>query len=298
MKINWLNDNYFTPVNSYPRPDWNKIEKKIQEESPSEDLDEIWSDIAYQWVIAVKSTLPANYHIYDNSYFILLTAETPKYAKSILEILEYSRRTILNSLRGIASDEGYGKHVVMVFETHEQYYSYISYFYPDEGEFAISSGVYLNNGYGHFVFPHHEIAYAEAVATHELCHALLSHLPLPLWLDEGITVNIEGKIIAQRERPMDRWMVEEHLAFWNEKKIQEFWTGRSFSRPDEGQDLSYHLAHFLVQSLARDFQSFKQFVLQAHFEDGGESAARAVYNNTLGYLIEGVLGEGEWSPKR
>ena len=84
----------------------------------------------------------------------------------------------------------------------------------------------------------------------------------------------------------------------DEKKIQEFWTGRSFNRPDEGQDLSYHLAQFLVQSLARNFQSFKQFVLQAHFEDSGESAARAVYNNTLGYLIEGVLGEGEWSPKR
>jgi hypothetical protein len=42
-----------------------------------------------------------------------------------------------------------------------------------------------------------------------------------------------------------------HLQFWGESEIQQFWSGESFHRPDDGQMLSYDLARILVGNLAQ-----------------------------------------------
>lgn len=97
---------------------------------------------------------------------------------------------------------------------------------------------------------------------------------------------------------MDHVMINEHIDFWDETKIQEFWSGESFSRPDNGQHLSYHLAQFLVQSISKEYKFFQDFVLKATYSDGGETAANSVYNNSLGFLIEGILGNGDWAPNQ
>lgn len=295
--MDWIED-HFKIVEGFPRPNWETITEKISNSNIHTGCNDLWSEIASIWVNKTKTALSAGYAIYDSRNFLLLTAEPKDYAKSLLRFLEDALTRTLKSLNGIASDEGYGKHVVFIFNNLDQYYSYISYFYPEEGEFASSGGVYLNKGYGHFVFPHQEISCAESVASHELCHALLDHLQLPAWLDEGITVNIENMIMGTRAQVMDHVMINEHIDFWDKEKIQEFWSGESFSRPDEGQHLSYHLAQFLVQSLSKKYRSFKDFVLKAKYADGGESAANSVYDNSLGYLIEGLLGNGEWAPNQ
>ncbi len=294
-KMDWIND-HFTMVEGFPRPNWDAIHNQISNSDINKDDNDLWCNVATIWVNKIKSVLSPKYSICESNNFLLLTAENNNYTNSLLNFLENTLFKILKTLDGIASDEGYGKHVVIIFDNLDHYYSYISYFYPDEGEFACSGGMYLNKGYGHFVFPHQEIFYARTVASHELCHALLNHLPLPLWLNEGITVNIENMIMGTRTPLMDHVMIKEHMDFWDKDKIQEFWSGESFSRPDDGQHLSYHLAQFLVQSLSKEHTSFKDFILKANYPDGGESAASSVYNNSLGYLIEGLLGNGDWAP--
>jgi len=88
-----------------------------------------------------------------------------------------------------------------------------------------------------------------------------------------------------------------HQAFWGEKEIQQFWSGESFHRPDEDQELSYHLAQFAVNSLSQDYEAFVRFVNAANFSDAGESAAYNIYAGSLGNLIARFFGEGEWSPR-
>ncbi len=284
-------------VEGFPRPNWETINKAIIEKNIVRNKNDLWCEVATTWVDNIKSVLSSEYSTYTTNNFLLLTSENDKYANSLLKFLENTIHRILQTLKGIASDDGYGKHIILIFDNLDQYYSYISYYYPEEGEFATSGGVYLNKGYGHFVFPHQEILYAESIATHELCHALLDHLQIPAWLDEGITVNIENMIMGTPAQLMDKEMSQEHEKFWNEKRIQEFWSGESFSRPDDGQHLSYHLAQFLVQSLSKDFNTFREFTCKAKYADGGESAANEVYDNSLGFLIEQLLGNGDWAPK-
>lgn len=242
------------------------------------------------------SKLPSTYSIHESDNFILVTSESSRYVSLFQEFLERTRVRITSALHNIASDEGFGKNVVLIFDEIDTYYTYMSYFYEQEGVFGLSSGVYLNKGYGHFAFQHQELSHAESIAAHEMTHALLSHLPIPAWLNEGIAVSIEHMVTGSSPLRMDNETYSRHMAFWGKSEIQEFWSGVSFGRPDEGQELSYHLAHFVVNSLSQDFEAFTEFSNRAHFKDGGEQAANEVFGCSLGSLIEQFFGEGQWDP--
>src|SRR5712691_9689764 len=49
---------------------------------------------------------------------------------------------------------------------------------------------------------------------------------------------------------------EKHKAFWNESTIQEFWSGKSWLRPDEANTLNYDMAKYFVVLAAQDFDAF------------------------------------------
>ena len=184
-----------------------------------------------------------------------------------------------------------------MFDEQEAYYRYMQFFYPEEGEFALSSGVFLNSEYGHFAFPYVEMFEAEATSAHELTHACLRHLPIPLWLNEGFAVTMEDEICGSVPLVMDNDRMSEHLAFWDSDTIQDFWSGASFGRPDQGSALSYELGRYCLRALSHDYDVFAAFTNTASFEDGGEAAALEHFGGSLGGLIHQFFGEGDWSPK-
>jgi len=294
--MNWLHK-YIKETEAFPRPDWNAVYEYVDKECDGTDKQELWCNIARTWLNKLKSKLPANYITHESDNFILLTSEDESYVEHFLNFLEGALNEILTTLTGIASDDGYGKHVVIIFDDIDSYYSYISYFYPDEGVFGISSGVFLNEGYGHFVFPHQDIAYAESIAAHEMTHALLAHLPIPVWLNEGIAVTVENHIVGALPFRIDKEMIERHRKFWGKDEVQEFWSGESFVRADEGQELSYHLAQFAVTTLSQDYDTFVQYANKADHSDGGEAAANEIFEGSLGGLLINILGDEDWSPK-
>lgn len=293
--MDWLNQ-YINEVDNFPRPNWEAIYEHVEKELKNKDQHELWCEIARLWMGRVTTCLPENYSIHESDNFILITSETNKYVSLFLAFLERTLKKILSTLHNIASDDGYGKYVVLVFDDIDVYYTYISHFYRGDGVYGLSSGVYLNKGYGHFAFPHQELTYAESIAAHEMTHALLAHLPIPAWLNEGMAVSIENIITSYMPPRMDGEMYHRHLSFWGKDEIQEFWSGDIFHRSDEGQELSYHLAQFAVQSLSQDRKTFTQFANKANYSDGGESAAIEVYEGSLGGLIAQYFGEGDWSP--
>lgn len=295
MTLDWLSQ-YIKEVDGIPRPNWTGIYEYIDKNINDTDQDELWNNIATNWVNRLINTLSGDYKIHESDNFILVTTESEKYVTNFLKFLESSLRKTLTTLHGIASDEGFGKYVVIIFDDIDNYYSYMSYFYPEDGEYGLSSGVYLNEGYGHFAFPYQELSYAESIAAHELTHALLSHLPIPRWLDEGMAVSIEDIITSSSPLRMNNRLYSQHESFWGEDEIQEFWSGDSFYRTDEGQNLSYQLAQFAVDALSKEYETFIQFTNKAHFSDGGELAANEVYQGSLANLISNFFGDGEWLP--
>lgn len=285
-------------VEGLPRPNWQVVGEWIDANTEPSDLNEAWTILARDWLNGLVQMLPDGYVVAESAEFLLVTNDESRFSKRLLSDCERARRTILSTLAGVARDEGYGKHVLVAFGDTERYYDYITEFYPDEGEFALSGGVFLNNGYGHIAIC---LAYGdehERTIAHEMNHALLRHLPLPLWLNEGVTQFMEDVVVDSSCFVVDNETVRRHRDYWNRDTIHSFWSGESFFSPDDGQELSYHLAHVLFRNLMSDYpKRMKDFLNSANWSDAGDSALRTVCGVTLGDCVCQFLGDGVWNPR-
>ena len=138
-RIMAVDDDPMPVEGGFPRPDWEAIDRLI-EARPEPERDGLWRDWSLRWVEATGSSLSPGYAVSQSENFLLLSARGERHASLLLGFLERARGRILSTLDGIASDEGYGKNVVLVFDDWDDYYRYLSYCTPDEGEFPLSGG--------------------------------------------------------------------------------------------------------------------------------------------------------------
>lgn len=281
-----------------PLPDWNAMQAPVDAFGGA--LHIFWSGAARAWLEELGATLGKHYAITESKNFMWLAALRTREQQIALNYAEQTRRRILQFLTGIARDDGYGKTVILVFDSMERYYDYIAHYYPDSpehGEFAFSGGMFIDDGYGHFVFVADDLQRLEPVIAHELTHCLVRHLPLPAWVNEGIAVNTEQRLCPPQGSmfTLDE-LREKHLLFWNDETIQEFWSGKSWLRPDDGNLLSYDLAKTFITLAARDWNAFVPFINAADSADAAEAAARQYLGYSVAHLAEAVLGVDRWVP--
>ena len=222
-------------------------------------------------------------------------------AKATLEYIERTARRIGAVLAGIVQTAAWGKDILIVFDDEESYYRYVSYYYPEEGEFAFSGGMHLAAGCSHFVSVKRDLRLLEATIVHEMTHACLEHLPLPVWLNEGLAVNTEQRLAGAPRTAVDEpaRLHDKLRRFWSVVSIQDFWSGESFHHPGDSNELSYALARILVEQLAKDWPPFARFVRSANRADAGAAAARECLGLDLGELVTTLLEREtpkSWSP--
>lgn len=281
----------------FPIPRWDQIAKQVPEGLGSDALNGFWSAAAAAWLERMREPLGADFEVRASDNFLLLAHAEGRFGDLLLKHAERSLRRILATLTGVAADFGYGKHVIVLFDDKDQYYRYVANYYPDEGEFALSAGMYVNRGYGHLVLVKDDLWTLEPIVAHELTHACLAHLPMPCWLNEGLAVNLEGVLTRPAPRlhtPVE--LLEMHREFWNPERMQEYWSGDAFHRPDEANLLSYHLGETMVTVLSQNYEPFLAFAAAADLADAGEAAAREQLDLTLQDVAEAVLGPGDWAP--
>ncbi len=281
-------------------PDWGAVYDAIEAGVSESDKHAAWEHAARLWLSLNAKHLGPDYQLHTTENFMLLTAASMRVAKDACRSCEHALKEIMDMMEGVAADEGYGKHVVIMFSKVDDYYRYISHYYPD-GNHATSSGMCLHGGYNHLVFPSEDYFDYRAVTAHELTHICLSHLPIPTWIDEALAMTMEEVVCGVDMLRLDRERYEEHVGHWNPETIQEFWNGMSWARADLGFTLAYSLGQVLWRKIEKDLSASREeivrFVRQATYEDGGEAAFRAVFDLSLGALVEDFLGEGDWEPK-
>jgi len=280
-----------------PIPDWDAI---AVDETTDEELHIFWNAVARGWLAELNTRLGSAYKIAESAEFLLLGALSDRQLELVLNYAERTRNRVLRLLPDIARDEGYGKTVILVFDSEDRYYEYVTHYYadtPDETELSFSSGMFIDSGYGHFVFVADDLTRIEPVIAHELTHCLVRHLPLPAWVNEGIAVNTERRLcppVGSTFTPAE-WK-SKHAGFWNADTIQEFWSGKSWRRPDDGNSLSYELATTIIGLAAKDWPAFASFVCAADAADAGNGASRLHLGYPLATFAEIVLGPGDWAP--
>ena len=304
MDGSWL-EGHLDRSDGFPRVDWDAVGPRITQTVPEAGLNDAMTSAAREWLVETRNVLGDSYRVDESANFLLLASFSPKHAVNLLAFLESALKRILTQLLpGVANDEGNGKHVAIVFHDIEAYYSYIAYFFPPEGQFAASGGVYVECrhghsgwGYGHFVLHGRDVYPVERVVAHELTHACLGHLDIPGWLNEGLATTVESVLMGDNAMAVTMQDIQDHQEHWRDGVIQEFWSGEAVHRPDDGSRLTYDLARMAVKALSNDYDRFRKFVLLADHTDGGEAAAMKVFGKGLGGLITQFLGPGDWSPR-
>jgi len=252
------------------------------------------------WLAHLQVALGEQYRLAQHEYALLLSPLEPRVATATVQFMTKTLSRISKVLDGVAKAPEWGRDILLVFEDEDTYYRYVSRYYPEHGEFAFSGGMHINFGCSHFATFQAELRAIEPVIAHEMTHGCLGHLTIPAWLNEGLAVNTERRLCplaSQQYTPQHlHWM---HQQFWNEDTIQEFWSGKSFLRPDEGNLLSYDLARILVEQFSRDWESFKPFVHQAQLEDAGHKAASNLLGVDLGNTVVALFDlpiTSSWAP--
>ncbi len=290
------------------RPDWKLIRQQIQSKFANEQWPQIWREAGIKWLGHLREDLGGDYRQCESRNFLLLSAQTDSCNRAMLRIAEESIATICKIVGLINYGKPvYGKHVILVFNEEDDYYSYISYFHRD-GEHSRSGGIFISGGYYHIAFPYVDIAGVRRVLAHELTHNYLCYLHLPIWLNEGLSQRVESELIrimrqggwggGSRAPVLNADLAEEHHAYWNEQNIQEFWAGTSFYGPGEVNKLSYSLGEILVELISQNWGDFLDFVKNADWRDGGQDAALKCLNRCLGEVAGTFLGPGDWRPRR
>lgn len=295
-----LPDLVFREDTTLPIVVWGAHDKHAPNNENQKALDEFWTAIASAWLAKLGQALGGGYTVVESERFLLLSGLDDRPAKLMLDYVEKTRRRILRLLENVASDTELGKVCIIVFRDADTYYRYVSNYFPEDGEFAQSGGMFIQAGYGHFVFIQaDDMSYMEPTVAHELTHCLVQHLSIPAWLNEGLAVNTEQRFSPPLGRPLEtpEELHEMHQTFWNADTIQAFWSGKSWLIAGDSNKLSYDLAANFVRLAASDESAFKAFVNSANSSDGGEAAALSCLGFPLSHLAQAVLGEGDWKPK-
>lgn len=254
-----------------PIPAWNSNQPNIDQGDVAA-LHSYWTQAALAWLERLSTSFDVPLNIYESDDFFLLSALQQRPSEVLLDYAQKAKKRNLATLDGIASDEGYGKHIICVLRNEDDYYKYVSEYYSQDGEFALSGGMFIQDGYGHFVFRQGEMDSMEPTLVHELAHALVSHLSIPAWVNEGLAVNTERRWAPRPPQYKPSELAYMHSKFWNPETIQEFWSGKSYLRPDEGNALSYDLAQRMIAVMGRDHDALVKFVNAAVDEDSGQEA--------------------------
>ncbi|MCW5551595.1 MAG: hypothetical protein KIS67_05435 [Verrucomicrobiae bacterium] len=303
----------------FHRANWPAIGRWLDASVSPMDLEAAYNEAALLWVTKLRADLGGDYFVLQSDQAILLCDQPMAQARWLLSYSGHIAATIKHLLGHVAWAGALGRDVLLLFSDEDDYYQYLSHHSPD-GEQAGSGGVCIHSGYTHIAIPWRgDLDGAANAIVHELTHDCLAHLPLPLWLNEGIAVTVQKAIappesgVTQNDysrlyismmswRPPLMWdeLAERHFAFWTEENIQTFWAGTSFFIAGESNELSYSLAEVLVKLLAErgTAAGFQALLLAAQPDDAGQSAMLDIFNTDLGDLAGTFLGEGNWRPVR
>jgi hypothetical protein len=287
-------------ANGLPLLDWNTVQQWVDGIAGEAAQARAWSECERAWLEHLRVALGPEYRLRENGTTLLLSTLQENVAEATLAFVNKTLQRVVHILDGVAHVPEWGHDILVVFDDDDTYYKYVAHYYPEAGEFAGSGGMYINAGCGHFATVKADLRAIEPVIAHELTHACLGHLPIPAWLNEGIAVNTERRLCPPSfAASTPQQMHARHRKFWGPAEIQQFWSGKSFLRADEGNELSYDLARIIVSQFSAAWDRFRPFVTSANVEDGGASAAAEHLGVHLGDAVSALLElepSPEWAP--
>lgn len=266
-------------------PTW--INEYILTREGEEAVDSAWRSIIPQWLELMRRELSCDYTIRESENFTVLLPLALNDQDAMIDHAERARALIMHYLEGIGCDDGDGKHVILCMGSQDDYYQYVSHYDP-EGEYGAQTGMCLRDtGYIHMVLNHGPPWDQHQTITHELTHSLLSHLRLPIWVEEGLVQTVESKMHLHAAPIVP---VADHREYWQGHTLAGYWLGSSFWGADDGQGLAYNLASLMVSQLMTESrEKFVAFARSAEARDAGQDALLEHFGRPLSLCLPDFL---------
>jgi hypothetical protein len=292
-------------VNGLPFMDWRSVHAWIDGIAGGAERQRATEQAQRAWLLHLRDAFGDHFRLHETAHAWVLSSLESRVVLATAGYVTRTRERVARVLGRLAGQTPQQRSIVLVMDHDEDYYAYVACYYPDppaEGEvFAFSGGMFVHAGCPHFLVKRADLTAIEPVIAHEMTHSALAHLRLPTWLDEGLAVNTEHRLTGTpRLIYTPHELQRTHERFWGEAEVQQFWSGRSFHRPDDGNLLSYELARILVQQLSANWSSFERFVLAVSQDDAGAQAAREVLGIELGGSVAALMQKPQalgWSPE-
>jgi hypothetical protein len=292
-------------VNGLPFMDWHAARAWTAGIADEAERQRATEQAQRAWLLHLRDAFGDHFRLHETPQAWVLSSLESRVVLATADYVARTRERVVRVLGRLADPAAQQRSIVLVMDHDEDYYAYVACYYPDtpvEGEvFAFSSGMFVHAGCPHFLVKRADLTAIEPVIAHEMTHSALAHLRLPTWLDEGLAVNTEHRLTGTpRLIYTPHELQRMHERFWGHAEVQQFWSGRSFHRADDGNLLSYELARILVQQLSRDWPSFERFVLAVSQDDAGARAAREVLGIELGGSVAALMQKPQalgWSPE-
>jgi hypothetical protein len=293
----------FEWVEDLPRPQWDVIAAWVDSQVAPDDQFEVWTGVARQWLERLGEALGTEYEIHESTHCLLLAPLADAAPEVLLRLLESSRHALLSILDGVAEFRTPGKLVAIVLPNTQPYYAYVSAF-DSEGHHGGSAGMQIREGYPHVVACGRNLATLQNTLAHEMTHAALAHLTMPLWLEEGLTQMFEEDMTGRQPLMLDGEIARRHKRYWSKHGLECFWQGTGFSQPGKVQELCYQLSEILLRLLASEHRPrwfgfdrgpqrrLLAFLREADASDCGQAAAQEHLRISLADLAAKFLGPG------
>lgn len=218
-------------VNGFPFVDWKALDDWAAS-AGGEELQQETSALGRRaWLLHLRDALGPHFRLYESDSAYILSPLEIRVSMATADFVARARNRVRRILDGgIARFPDNEKSILLVMDDDDTYYHYVSCYYPDQGEFAFSGGMFIKSGCAHFVTKADHLSNMEPIIAHELTHAALAHLSLPAWLDEGLAVNTERLVIGGSYFCVTRWLED----LWQHrfgKSCAIFWPGISLLCP-------------------------------------------------------------------
>lgn len=286
----------------FARPNPVAIQDWLQNDVPDGEWRTAANALGWRWLRLLVPAMSEPHALSESPHFYILTLPKVDEVKRMLRFLEETRVQVLRALASAAPPSDRPKHIVVVCGRREDYDELVATESSvDERDLADSGGMFFSQGFSRIALPSATLTDFHATVVHELVHDCVAHLPLPMWLNEGVTQMLEYELVSWRPFHLDREVMKKHASHWTAETIQEFWSGRAFSLPGDSQMLSYNLAVVLVRKIMGEVaygpEDFWAFVREAKAGDAGDVALRAQFEVSLEEVVSDFLGPGPWTPR-
>jgi len=278
----------------FPRPDWGVIAAWLARRVPAAEHWQAWTEVLEDWYGRINKGQHGRFRGVRSEHIFALA---PKDFSGIEPLLEFGEVALETIDRLVGNQEKRDRPLpLIVLPDAHLYYHYLAHHQP-QGEFGGALGQCIKSGYVHVVLGPGSLDLRQLWLAHELAHVCTSGLNLPLWVEEGVTQLAEEALHTQGQFHLETGRVQELKAYWHTHGLKDFWFGKGFSLPDEGQSCSYDLARILGKFLTTDHrEGFAEFLRTAQAADAGASAALECLGITLESLAAQFLGAGSWTP--